>query len=172
LALAAPVLIAPPAGAGQPWTAKSDAANRPLRTDLTLDAATGAVLTRKDFAERGLIDRIVGYGVAAHEGQLFGIVNQFVGLLTAIGLMLLSVSSVVLWWRRKPTDSLGAPPALAMPPMAVGFVVLLVALGLFLPLLGVSMLMVLAVEWLLLRRLPGPRRWLGLRHASHAQQGV
>ncbi|HEX8446799.1 MAG TPA: PepSY domain-containing protein, partial [Sphingomonas sp.] len=31
LQLAAPVLIAPPAGPGQPWTAKSDAANRPLR---------------------------------------------------------------------------------------------------------------------------------------------
>ncbi|MEG3164388.1 PepSY domain-containing protein [Sphingomonas sp. PB2P19] len=165
LDLAAPVLIAPTGGTGQPWTAKSDAANRPLRTDLTLDGATGAVLTRKDFAERRLIDRIVGYGVAAHEGQLFGIVNQIIGLLTAIGLVLLSVSSVVLWWRRKPADLLGAPPALAMPPIAAGFIVVLVALGLFLPLLGVSMLIVLAVEWLLLRRLAGVRRWLGLRAA-------
>ena len=163
LQLAAPVLIAPPSAVGQPWTAKSDAANRPLRTDLTLDGATGAVLTRKDFAERRLIDRIVSYGVAAHEGQLFGIANQLIGLFTAIGLVLLSVSSVVLWWRRKPIEVLGAPPALAMQPIAVGFIAVLVALGLFLPLLGVSMLMVLAVEWLLLRRLPGVRRWLGLR---------
>lgn len=163
LGLAAPVLIAPPTGMHQPWTAKSDAANRPLRTDLTLDGETGAILSRKDFAQRRLVDRIVGYGVAAHEGQLFGWANQLLGLLTAIGLTLLAVSSVVLWWRRKPDDALGAPPALGRPPVVAGFVALLVALGLFLPLLGVSMLAVLLAERLVLRRLPGARRWLGLR---------
>ena len=164
LRLAGPVLIAPPTGHGQPWTAKSDAANRPLRTELTLDPA-GRITGRKNFAERRLIDRIVGYGVAAHEGQLFGWANQLLGLLTAIGLMLLSISSVVLWLRRRPEGVLGAPAALARRPAAMGFVVLLVALGLFLPLLGVTMVAVLVVERLLLRHLPGPRRWLGLRAA-------
>lgn len=163
LNLASPVLIAPPTGIGKPWTAKSDAANRPLRTDLTLDGGTGMIISRKDFAERSLIDRIVGYGVAAHEGQLFGLVNQLVGLATALGLILLSVSSVVLWWRRRPGDVLGAPQALARPAVSIGFVTLLVALGLFLPLLGVSMLAVLLVERIILRQLPRYRRWLGLR---------
>ncbi|WP_156678574.1 PepSY-associated TM helix domain-containing protein [Sphingomonas profundi] len=162
LGLAGPVLVAPPTGPGQPWTAKSDAADRPLRTDLTLDAA-GRLLTRKDFAQRRLIDRIVGYGVAAHEGQLFGWLNQLLGLLTAIGLVLLSVSSVVLWWRRRPADRLGAPPATARAPAAAGFVLLLAALGVLLPLLGLSMLAVLALERLALRRMPAARRWLGLR---------
>lgn len=171
LAIAAPVLIAPPTRPGQPWTAKSDAANRPLRTDLTLDGATGRLLTRRDFAKRPLIDRIVGYGVAAHEGQLFGWVNQLLGLLTAIGLVLLSVSSVVLWWRRRPGATLGAPPAQAMPPVAIGFVALLVALGALLPLLGVSMLAVLLTERFVLRGVPGVRRWLGLRTQRIAARG-
>ncbi|WCT72424.1 PepSY domain-containing protein [Sphingomonas naphthae] len=162
LDLPAPVLIAPPAGHGQPWTAKSDTANRPRRTDLTLDGTTGVVLTRKDFAQRRLIDRIVGYGVAAHEGQLFGWTNQLLGLLTALGLILLSVSSVVLWWRRRQADTLGAPPRRIRPPVAIGFVALLVAFGLFLPLLGASMLAVLLVERLALRHMPAGRRWLGL----------
>lgn len=163
LRLTAPVLIAPPARAGQPWTAKNDAANRPQRTDLTLDGGTGAILSRKDFARRPLIDRIVGYGVSAHEGQLFGLANQLLGLFTAVGLMLLSISSVVLWWRRRPADVLGAPPVLIRPPAAAGFVMLLVALGIVLPLLGGSMLAVLLVERTVLRRLPRGRRWLGLR---------
>ena len=146
LDLAGPMLIAPPTGPHHPWTAKSDAADRPLRTDLTLDGATGRILSRTDFAQRGLIDRAVGYGTAAHEGQLFGWANQLLGLLTAIGLVLLAVSSVVLWWRRRPADLLGAPPSLARAPAAFGFVLLLVGLGVFLPLLGVSMLAVLAAE--------------------------
>ena len=163
LDLAAPVLIAPPAGAGQPWTAKSDAANRPLRTDLTLDGATGALLTRKDFAQRRLIDRIVGYGVAAHEGQLFGWANQLLGLVTAIGLTLLSLSSVVLWWRRRPDGRLGAPQARIRPAVSFAFVALLVAFGIVLPLLGISMLAVWLVEHVLLRNRMAARRWLGLR---------
>ena len=165
LRLAAPVLIAPPAGHGQPWTAKSDAANRPLRTDLTLDGRTGEILSRKDFAQRRLIDRIVGYGVAMHEGQLFGWANQLIGLLTAIGLCLLSASGVMLWWRRRLADALGAPPRRVRPPVAIGFVLLLAGFGLVLPLLGGSMLIVLLVERLALRRMPAGRRWLGLAPA-------
>lgn len=163
LGLASPVLIAPPTGIGEPWTAKSDSADRPLRTDLTLDGSTGAILSRKDFATRRLIDRIVGYGVAIHEGQLFGWLNQLLNLATALGLVLLSVSSVMLWWRRRPAHGLGAPPAMAQPPVATGFFAVLIVLGLFLPLLGVTMMAIVLVERLLLRRMPAARAWLGLR---------
>ncbi|WP_239026077.1 PepSY-associated TM helix domain-containing protein [Sphingomonas paeninsulae] len=155
LALAPPVLISPPAGAGQPWAAKSDAADRPLRIDLTLDPETGAILSRKDFAQRRLIDRIMGYGIAVHEGQLFGIANQLVNVATAGGLILLSVSSVILWWRRRPENTLGAPPARGRKGLAMGFFGVLLALGILLPLFGISMLVVVGMERLVLRRIPG-----------------
>ena len=165
LELAPPVLIAPPTGMDQPWTAKSDAANRPLRTDLKLDGATGRVISRKDFAQRKLVDRLVGYGVAVHEGQLFGIANQIVNLMTAIGLVLMSVSSVVLWWRRRPGGTLGAPVALSRPPMAVPFFLLVGLLAISLPLFGATLVAVLMIERLVLSRLPPVRTWLGLRAA-------
>ncbi|WP_066718708.1 PepSY-associated TM helix domain-containing protein [Sphingomonas pituitosa] len=172
LRLATPVLVAPPTGPGQPWTAKSDAANRPLRTDLTLDGDTGRLLSRKDFAHRRLVDRLVGYGVAIHEGQAFGWLNQLLNLLTALGLILLAVSSVVLWWRRRPEGVLGAPRASMPQPAALAFFALVIALGLFLPLMGISLLLVLAAERLVLVRLPAARRWLGLRdRAAPARAG-
>ena len=161
LALAPPVLIAPPARAGEPWTAKSDAANRPRRTDLTLDGATGRLLTRRDFAQRRLIDRVVGYGVAIHEGQAFGALNQLLNLLTAIGLMLLSVSGAILWWRRRPSGSLGAPPQRPAAPLVRGFAVVLIGLGVLLPLFGLSLAVVLLADRLLPTRAPAIARWLG-----------
>jgi uncharacterized iron-regulated membrane protein len=164
LALAPPVLIAPPSKANAQWTARSDTANRPLRTTLTLDAATGAVLKRQDFGSRPLLDRIIGTGVAAHEGQLFGWLNQLLGLLTALGLMAMSIGALVLWWQRKPAGALGAPRPL--PPaggFAFGLVGLLVALGIVLPLLGISMIAVLLAERLVLRRFTLTRNFLGLR---------
>ena len=47
------------------------------------------------------MDRIVGVGIAAHEGQLFGWPNQLLGLLTAVGLILLCASGLIMWWRRR-----------------------------------------------------------------------
>lgn len=108
----------------------------------------------------------MGFGVAAHEGQLFGWLNQVLGVFTAVSLVTLAVSSVVLWLRRRPSHMLGAPPATrasqrpARSPWL--FAVLLVALGLFLPLLGISLIVVLLVERLVLRHLPVARAWLGL----------
>ena len=161
--LAAPVLVSPPTGAGQPWTAKSDAADRPLRSDLTLDGASGRVLTRIDFPQRRLVDRLVGYGVALHEGQLFGWANQLVNLLTAAGLILLTVSSVVLWWRRRPAGMLGAPPSPRGARASLAIIALVVALGLLLPLFGASLLLVLLAERAVLRRWTAAARWLGLQ---------
>ncbi|MEO9130162.1 MAG: PepSY domain-containing protein [Sphingomonas sp.] len=170
LNLAPPVLIAPPTRSGQPWTAKSDAADRPLRTDLTLDAASGRILSRRDFGERPVIDRMVGYGVAAHEGQLFGLANQIFNLGIAIGLITLAISGALMWWRRKPGTELGAPPPRASSPAAIGFVALIVVLGLLLPMLGGSMIIVLLVERQLLRRIPSASRWLGLDARNAATQ--
>ena len=149
LRLAPPVLISPPAGPAAPWIAKSDAADRPLRTDLTLDAS-GTVLTRKDFAQRRLVDRLVGWGVAIHEGQAFGWLNQLLNLLTALGLSLIAVSGTVLWWRRRPAGGLGAPPARplgGMPTLALAIVMLAVLL----PLFGLSLLAVLVLDQLIRR---------------------
>jgi uncharacterized iron-regulated membrane protein len=165
LHLAAPVLIAPPTHHGAPWTAKSDAANRPMRTTLTVDA-DGRVLSREDFRQRALIDRIVGYGVAAHEGQLFGLANQLLGLFTALSLMLLSISSAVLWWRRRPDGVLGAPVPAGRPRFGWAFVGSLLLFALLLPMFGLSLAAVLSAERLVLRRIQPASRWLGLRAVS------
>jgi uncharacterized iron-regulated membrane protein len=153
LQLPPPVLIAPPSKADAGWTGRSDTQNRPKRLTLKLDGATGQVINRKDFAQGAFLDRAIGYGVAAHEGQLFGWPNQLLGLTTALGLITVTVSGFVMWWRRKPVKRLGAPPAhdARYPRLMVG---LLVVFGVLLPLLGISMLLVLAVERLVLRRVP------------------
>lgn len=165
LRLPAPALVSPPIGAGLPWTARSDTQDRPLRVDLTLDAGTGRVLTRSNFQEKPVLDQAVDYGVAAHEGHLFGLANQLFNLAIALGLITLAISGMVMWWRRKPQNALGAPPAVSQP-VATGFVALLLLFSLLLPMLGISVVAVLAVENLVLRHLPGPRRWLGLRAAA------
>jgi uncharacterized iron-regulated membrane protein len=166
LQLAYPVLISPPTHSGQAWKVKSDAQNRPLRTSLSLDPKTGGILKREEFRQRKLLDRMIGIGVAAHEGQLFGLINQLIGLFTATGLVMISVSGAVLWWRRRAVGVLGAPIPLRKPRFTAGLAALILVLGLYLPLFGVSFLSVVVFEKTALRRFPGAERWLGLRTAN------
>jgi uncharacterized iron-regulated membrane protein len=162
LHLPPPVLIAPPSAASAQWTARSDTQDRPQRVALTLDGERGAVLTRKEFREQPLLDRIIGTGVAAHEGQLFGWLNQLLGVLTALGLITLVVSSLTMWWTRRPAGTLGAPPGVAGERVGAPLIALAVLFGVLLPLLGVSLIAVLVIERVLLRRIAPLRDFLGI----------
>jgi uncharacterized iron-regulated membrane protein len=165
--LAWPVLVSPPKTPGGTWTARSDSPNRPLRTTLSMDAATGAVTGRQFFADKPVVDRVVGVGIAAHEGALFGLPNQLLGLLATTGLVTLSVSAIAMWWKRRPAGAaLGAPKAQAVTPrLAYGVFAVIALIGVLLPLFGATLVAVLLVERLLLRRLSGASRFLGLASA-------
>lgn len=167
--LAFPVVVTPPGikprfdlQATPAWTVRSDTQNRPLRATITYDARTGAELSRVTFAGKHPIDQVIGYGIAWHEGQLFGWVNQLVGLLTALMLLTLVVSGFVMWRRRRPEGTLGAPPLPAMPARIRGTAAIIGGLALVLPLLALSMLAIWLAERLVLARIPPTARWLGL----------
>jgi uncharacterized iron-regulated membrane protein len=157
-----PVLIAPPSKADASWTARSDTQNRPRRVDLTLDGARTAVVSRREFSQRPLLDRVIGIGVAVHEGQLFGPLNQALGLFTAASLWLVCISAIVMWWHRRSPGTLGAPAPAARPPLATGVFLAVALLGVLLPMLGVTLLIVWTLERVLLRHWRAARDFLGL----------
>ena len=162
LKLDAPVVISAPGGRSKTWNAKSNTPNRPRRVTVELDPKTGAILSRENFSDRHWVDRAVGVGIAAHEGALFGWPNQVLGVLTTLGLVLLSVSGVILWWKRRDQGVLGAPKSALSPRISRGLILIVVFIGICLPLFAASLLLVLLMEWLVLSRIPAVRTWLGL----------
>lgn len=166
LGLAPPVIVTPPKRDAAYWQVSSDVANRPQRDDVFLSSETGEIVARRDFKDKHVIDRIVGVGVAAHEGQLFGLANQMLGLLTAVGLVVLCVSAFVMWRQRAPGRAragvLGAPPPIPDAKIGAGLGVLILVAAVLLPVLGVCLVVIAAAEQLVLKRLPVARRWLGL----------
>jgi uncharacterized iron-regulated membrane protein len=146
VARVAPLNLAPPVRVYLPnerapwWRVRAETQNRPLVRELELDARSGEILKDTRFSDKATIDRVIGVGIAAHEGQLFGIANQLLGLATALGLITICVSAVILWWRRRP-GAFGVPA-----PRVEGFTIrpplaaLIVCLGVMLPVLGASLL--------------------------------
>lgn len=150
-----PVLVLPPHAqprfgppAGDVWTVKSETQDRPLARQVSYDPRTGAETSRRGWADAHVVDRIVNTGIAWHEGQLFGLANQVIGLLTACGLIAVSILGTLMWLRRRPTGRMGAPPRDGTG-MNGGMILLLAALALLLPLFAASLLVIAAVDWML-----------------------
>ena len=166
--LAFPVLVLAPGAAqfeSEPspnWIIKSDAQNRPLRQTIQVDAETGAIISRERFADQHPVDRVVGYGIAWHEGQLFGWINQLAGVCTALALATMSVTAFLMWRRRRPTGALGAPaaPVDSRKPVIVAAAIL--GLAALLPLLAASLLFLWLCDWILPRISPATASWLGM----------
>src|SRR3546814_6544217 len=84
----APNLFGPPNG--DTWTLTTQTQNRPLVRKVSYDPITGADVARSGFADKHVIDRAVNIGIAWHEGQLFGRINQLIGVATALALFTLA----------------------------------------------------------------------------------
>jgi len=148
LKLPAPVLVTPPSTGETLWRVRSDTQNRPERISALVEAS-GQIRSVQRFEDKGLMDRIIGYGVAAHEGQLFGRANQLLNFLVASGLLTMSVSALILWLRRRPPGQLGAPLAVPNKQIGAGALAVLVLLAVLLPELGASLLLLWLASLLL-----------------------
>lgn len=128
---------------------------------LHIDRYSGAVLADVRFADYALVPKAVELGIAIHEGKYFGPLNQLLMLCACLVVITLCVSGAAMWWQRRPARRLGAP---AMPKnfrLWKGAVAVLAILAVAMPLVGISLAVVLALDYLLIQRVPALRAALG-----------
>ena len=137
---------------GQAWVVREYDRSWPTQVDtVALHPDTLAVISRADFAEFTLIPKLVRWGIDAHMGVLFGWPNQLLMAVVATGLLVTIVYGYQMWWTRRPAA--GAPPlAAAWLALGIGGRVAwgaaALAFGWALPVLGVSLALFLAIDWL------------------------
>ncbi|GEC98036.1 membrane protein [Kocuria varians] len=151
--------IKPAAAPGSAWTVAENERRWPVQLDsVAVDPQHLTVTDQLRFSDWSLPARLSSWAIAAHMGLLFGLANQLVLLVLAAAIVVLVVSGYAMWWRRRPTRATGVhfgplPPrgALRAVPVWVWPLLVLgtVAVGLFMPVLGVSLLGFLVVDLLL-----------------------
>ena len=144
-----------PAERGEAWTVSQAQRSWPEKQDsISVNPATGQVLSRVDFADWPLAAKLARWGVDAHMGLLFGAANQIVLGALAIGIIFMILLGYRMWWLRRPTaraarSSYLRPPGAGRTPtrVAIFMIALLgVGAGLFAPALGGSLILFLAVD--------------------------
>ncbi|SDH46942.1 Uncharacterized iron-regulated membrane protein [Sinosporangium album] len=156
--MSGPLEIVVPPDADTPSLVKQIDKVWPTRLDQITVDAHGQVVAELKFDDYPLMAKLVQWTIDTHMGIMFGLVNQVVLGLLAVGLMWLIVLGYRMWWLRRPTRgrtwSFGRPyprggwRAVPWPILAV-LAVAAIAVGYALPLLGVSLLVFLAVDVLL-----------------------
>lgn len=131
----------------QPWLMSNNS--------ISIDGSTGTVVDTLYFSDWPLAAKLAAWGIQLHMGTLFGVANQLALLALAVALASVIVRGYMMWWKRRPTKATGLTAG--RPPLRGGLrrisaisvavlAVVAVAVGWFVPLLGLSLVAFLAVD--------------------------
>jgi uncharacterized iron-regulated membrane protein len=112
-----------------------------------LDQYSGKPLIDMSYSDYGPVGKWLEWGINVHLGQEFGLVNQIVLLAACIAIVALATSAGVMWWKRRPERSLGVPPMPSDKRVFRGLLAILIAGGIVFPVVGVSLVIMLALDW-------------------------
>lgn len=157
------VEIRPAKRADQAWTVTEIDRSWPTQVDaVAVDPHSLKVLDGTRFEDFPLMAKLTRWGVDFHMGILFGLANQLVLIAFGVALCVLIILGYRMWWMRRPAMSAANPVQtlcqswLALPLWGRGVTLLIsVLLGLALPVMGVSLAVFIAIDWLRWRAASG-----------------
>ncbi|MFD1381989.1 PepSY-associated TM helix domain-containing protein [Rhodanobacter aciditrophus] len=121
------------------------------------DRYSGVVVADVGFMDYNWFAKSMAFGIALHMGQ-FGVWNLVACTLFCLSVILLSLSGVVMWWKRRPTNALAAPPMPKNLKRWKHAVWLLLPISLLFPMATLGILVVLVADGLILLCVPKLRR--------------
>ena len=113
-----------------------------------VDPATGRVLDDIGWEQYSPGGRAIEWGTMLHMGRQYGLMNQLANLAVCLALIGAVVSSLVHWWKRRPRGEVGAPTVQSGARLPVGLKLTLTGLAIIFPLVGASMIPILAYLYL------------------------
>ncbi|MFE1082702.1 PepSY-associated TM helix domain-containing protein [Brevibacterium sediminis] len=158
------VEILPPEEEGSAWMVQEIQRSWPTQVDtVAFDPETMKAVDRVDFSDYGVAAKLARWGVDLHMGTLFGLANQIVLVALAIAIASMVIWGYVMWWQRRPKRGparrFGRAPARGVlngaPWWGVAAVgAAAIVIGVFLPLVGISLVGFVVIDVLL-----GLREW-------------
>jgi uncharacterized iron-regulated membrane protein len=158
--------LAAPDGETGVWTLSQDSmsydsSDPTIDRTVHIDQYTGKVLADVRFADYSVPGKAMAVGIALHEGMM-GLWNVVLNIAFCLLVIATCLFSVVMWWKRRPARALrlAAPPRPDLVPLAQGMALIGLFLSMAFPVLGLTLLAVLALDLLVIRHLPPLRRFL------------
>ncbi|WP_269715321.1 PepSY-associated TM helix domain-containing protein [Caulobacter sp. NIBR2454] len=156
--LGTPFVLSMPAKPGAAWSAAYMPDQVEDTRTLYLDPVSGGVLADIRYGQFGAAAKAIEWGISVHQGQQYGRINQWLMLGACIAIWLMGGSALIMWWKRRPKGSLGAPPAPADRRVYGGLALVVAPLAIFYPLVGASLVVALVIDQLAGRLIAAARK--------------
>lgn len=125
------------------------------------DQYTGNVLVDVTWQDYSVIAKAMAAGVSLHQGDL-SIINKVLNAVFCIAFIAISVTGAMMWWVRRPAkqNKLGVPTRFEQDGIWKLGVISLILVSLLFPLAGVSIVLALVIDTLVVRNSPKLREYL------------
>jgi uncharacterized iron-regulated membrane protein len=116
-------------------------------TFLYIDQYSGATLDAIRWRDISAAAKVQVSAYAIHIGSIYGLPTKVLAVLVCLMIVAMVVTGAAMWWLRRPRGKTGFPikPVEAKPPKWVIAVICL--LGVLMPAAGISMLLILVIDW-------------------------
>ena len=154
--LTGPLRMYPPEDAHSAWQISERWVEWRTTSDaVSVDGATGDVIDRQPFSSLPLFSKLSSWGIYLHMGIMFGLPLQIALLALGLAIAALVVLGYYMWWKRRPRFL----PTTHFSWATTGLGALFAAtVGVFLPLLGITLAAFLVLDVILIHRQRAPRQ--------------
>lgn len=154
--LTGPLRLYPPEDAHSAWQISERWVEWRTTSDaVSVDGATGDVIDRQPFSSLPLFSKLSSWGIYLHMGIMFGLPLQIALLALGLATAALVVLGYYMWFQRRPRFL----PTTHFSWATTGFGALFAAtVGVFLPLLGITLAAFLVLDVILIHRSRTPRQ--------------
>ncbi|MDC0610274.1 PepSY domain-containing protein [Vibrio sp.] len=134
------------------WMIREIDRSWPTQVDaISVNAQTMAITSEARFSDYPLIAKLIRWGIDAHMGVLFGLPNQLILAAFGITLCLMIIWGYKMWWTRRPPvpsakDTVSYIWLNLSPLNKCLSIIVAVGLGLALPVMGCSLLLLLVID--------------------------
>jgi uncharacterized iron-regulated membrane protein len=145
-----PYAVSVPADPSLNWTASRVIQQVEDTRILYIDGATGAIRADVGWRQFGVGAKAFEWGVAVHQGTQYGWINRYLMLGGCIAIWLLSISGIVMWWKRRPPRlskvRIGAPEVPPGPRVRAAVLGIVLPIAILYPLTGLSLMVALLLD--------------------------
>lgn len=123
-----------------------------------IDQYSGERLVDIPFEAYPATGKAIEWSINVHKGQEWGLFNQLLMLSACVVVILMGVSAVVMWWKRRPKGRIGVPPAPRETRIYAGLWAIAAIFGVLFPLTGITILAMILIDQFVIRFVPPLRR--------------
>ncbi|MFG6496452.1 PepSY domain-containing protein [Fictibacillus sp. UD] len=146
-----PYTISMPVGEDGVFTVASSRDKPENEATVYFNQYNGKIVEDIRFSDYGWMAKAISIGIALHEGHYFGLANQLLGTVAALGLVAIVIFSLIMWKKRKPSGKLGVPKK-SDKKLKPWLIVIMIITGIIMPLAGLSFIFVFLLDKLVIPR--------------------